>query len=248
VKEMDINEVAKQYTRKDFLNMTNSERSYVFDGGNCPSSHGLARANCREFDINDYNCANLCWQPAIKDIKFKDEIWVKCINDLGSKALTIDKDYMLISQGDTWIEIRNDSNINYKYLKEAFEILKEVKENKAYNFREVITNIQPREKYECEGFRIKCCDDGTIEIYNTSTGTKIGFYKYDTFEKIEPKPVKFLTAWEAFEEGKIIESTYTLDRYKKIDGLINIQHQGGEFGKCGNIATTEIGNSWIIVD
>jgi hypothetical protein len=170
---------------------------------------------------------------------------IRCINNGGNYELQENKEYQVMEEDKTWYYIINDNGLKDGYRKHLFE---EVNKTKAYNFREVITNIQPREKYECEGFRIKCCDDGTIEIYNISTDTRIGFYKYDTFEKVEPKPVDFITAWQSFENGKTIESTYTLDRYKKIDGLIKIQHQGGEFEKCGNIATSEIANTWIIID
>ena len=93
----------------------------------------------------------------------------------------------------------------------------------------------------CIGHKKICFDSDDLIV---STGWRDA--KFTIIE--EPKPVDFITAWKAFEDEKTIESTYTLDRYKKIDGLIKIQHQGGEFEKCGNIATTEIGNTWIIID
>jgi hypothetical protein len=127
--------------------------------------------------------------------------------------------------------------------------------NKEYTILELLdfpvgTKFKDNEGYTvkvkemaCIGHK-KICFDSDSDDLIVSTGWRDA--KFTIIE--ETKPVDFITAWKALEDEKTIESTYTLDRYKKIDGLIKIQHQGGEFEKCGNIATTEIGNTWIIID
>lgn len=185
---------------------------------------------------------------------------IKCIKTGGLEELTLNKEYEVIAEDMSWYRIMNDNGLKDGYQKHLFE---EVKEFKEYTVQEVlkmpkgtILKLFPYDESEKE-----------IVVSEGIAGNKYLYYIDDdgcTNEAViisswimdkprfkiikEIAPVNFLTAWESIEEGKIIESTYTLDRYKIIDGLIRIQHQGGEFEKCGNIATTEIGNTWIIID
>jgi hypothetical protein len=71
-KKEKILKVAEIYTRENFLNKSIQEKAYMFDGDNCPSSHGLNKINCEELKINNSVCDE-CWQLAIKNIKFKGE-------------------------------------------------------------------------------------------------------------------------------------------------------------------------------
>lgn len=125
---MDIKEIAERYTREEWLKLSmRTKKELLIDKGNCPNGSGLKTLHCctdSNITICDETCIE-CWRQAIKDIKFKDEVWVKCINDLGSKNLTLNKEYMVITQGETWIEIVNDSNTNYSYLMYGFKKIKE---------------------------------------------------------------------------------------------------------------------------
>lgn len=77
---MNIEEIRKQYTRKEFMNGLNlNEEDFLvlnLEGiyAECPSDIvGLKEFNYRKCECNYIRCY-CCWFDSIKDIKFKDEI------------------------------------------------------------------------------------------------------------------------------------------------------------------------------
>lgn len=69
---MNINQIAKKYTREEFLNSIICDESgkaiKVLDEeyNVCPSNYGLG-------ECGGAHCKNICWANAIKYIKFKGE-------------------------------------------------------------------------------------------------------------------------------------------------------------------------------
>jgi len=197
--------------------------------GNCPNTFNNLKSNyCFKNGFGDDKCYK-CWDIAIKDIKFKDEIWVKCVNDLGSKDLTINKEYMVIYQGEHWIEIINDSNNNYTYLIKAFEIVKENGKMKEYIVTELLDfPVGTRFKNEHnEILRVAYTDimqDNKCLIHEwTKHEIKLttNWFK-SKFIKI-PEPVSFMDAVNAGLEGKMIKVDVT---------ELNEKYSNDEIGTC----------------
>jgi hypothetical protein len=180
---------------------------------------------------------------------------VKCINNTEItgviiEGLTKGKNYIVISENKLFYLIEDDNKDEVYFRKRVFEEVKnELSIIEASNMP-----IGTEFKMIRNGSEMPdniYIDDDTCLRWERNDEP---FSPYvDNFNAIfipikVQKPVEFITAWKALEDGNIIESTYTLDRYRKKDGLIKIQHQGGEFYKCGNIATSEIANTWVIID
>lgn len=197
---MSIQEIAKMMNRIDFINVMAREnpREIGFITS-CPKSIEFELKTLNEEKCNPYNndVCKSCWELAVKDIKFKEDI-------------------------------------------------KEDEEVEGLNFRDVIANIKENEKYECEGFTIENLKNGTIEIKSAKTNRAFGFLKDDKFTKIQLK-VDFSKAWKAYQEGKIIESAETGDKYQKCKTHMLIKKKDTNyFGKCTIIYPKELEGEWII--
>jgi hypothetical protein len=115
------------------------------------------------------------------------------------------------------------------------------------------------------GTKFKDEDDYCVEIVNISEESKEKTIKCiwnneimristlwlkAKFTKIEePKTVTTAEAFKALEEGKIIESIVSNDKYRKENGTLFIKAKGFKnFCTCGNITSKELMNNWIIIE
>jgi hypothetical protein len=119
---------------------------------------------------------------------------IKCINDLGSKDLTVNKEYTVTAQGKTWIEIINDSNKKYTYLIDAFEF---IKDDKSKNFKEYTLQ----------------------EVFKMSVGTKLKLFPYDENEReiiiaegVAGNKYLYYLDSEGYQDDGVIISSWLMDK------------------------------------
>jgi len=68
---MDIKEIAKEMTRKEFLEWYLNNKNY------CPKELGISELNTFNDNCDKYEKCFYCIKEAVKDIKFKDELEVE---------------------------------------------------------------------------------------------------------------------------------------------------------------------------
>ncbi|MDV3429130.1 MAG: hypothetical protein LIR50_19230, partial [Bacillota bacterium] len=182
----------------------------------------------------------------MEDEKVEDVFIVECIDNSNSDLLlTIGKKYLVIKENDNSYWVENDFGEETDYSKTWFK-----KDKK--NFREVVAEIKEGEKWRTENTIISM-ENNKIRIKDNN-GINMASYSfsedYREFTKVEPpKPVSTPEAFKALNEGEIIESLITHDRYLKGKDTINIEqynHKNEGFSKCINISTLELEGLWII--
>ena len=100
-------------------------------------------------------------------------------------------------------------------------------------------------------------DNTKLIAVNTQSGIK--FKEYTDIEKASKtlinakfvpiqKTVSTVEAFKALEEGKIIESLCTHEKYKKDYIQLSIVVDGFGYEECENISSAEILDSWMIID
>lgn len=195
--------------------------------------------------IDKENCGNICFEieyDAIKTEKgyriisdytypkeyFKevkeDTLIVECIdNQEGLSKLIIGEKYKVIDEDNRQYKVVYNKNETIWINKSRFKPVEPQKEIKEYDFRKVVAEIKPNEEYRCQNFIVRCLEDNTIEMIAPSKNI-IGFMNTDKFIKTE-KPVTTAEAFKALDEGNIIESLITGNKYLKNDcgQLINIK-------------------------
>lgn len=112
-----------------------------------------------------------------------------------------------------------DSKLGYAdcefYISEGREIIKwEVKEMKELTFKEVIANIKEGEEWVCDNRSIRCINGG-ISITNNN-GIKSDCFLFIKERKftLKRKEYTFEDAFKAYEEGKVIESCFSSQKFR----------------------------------
>jgi len=228
-KSMNINEIAKEMTREEFLNKLN-----FYDGGKgcdggtfmgreiiCPCELDLFE-NCKEGSI----CLE-CWENAIKDIKFKREDEnMKCancgktINKNGAREFCSCKcleEYV----GNDYNSTENKIDYDKKYsVSEAMKILENNKN------LEVLSNYSTGNSFTVH------------EITEKFINVKFKF-------KRKEREVDFIEAIKEFRKGKdikcIFEVLEIIYRYNQPNALENFEY--------GAITTDEIlDGTWYVLN
>jgi hypothetical protein len=196
--------------------------------------------------------------------KVEDVLMVECIeNDNIEGKLTINKVYLVLKIEDDLYLIKDDLGQTLKLAQSRF---KTVEPQKEYTVMELLDFPV--------GTKLKDNENNIVEIIESIGGTKEDKeirctwiskdspfgnslilstgWKRKRFTLVEqPKTVTTSEAFKALEEGKIIESLVTHDRYSKGVKTINIElHDEREegFNKCMNISIAELEGQWIIIE
>lgn len=126
----DIKEIAKEYTREDFLNEAAKSGSLFL----CPRYSGLNQ-KCLSIVYDEKKCKE-CWREAVKDITFKSEEFTAiCINDKTERdrkikvlGITEGKEYPVkLCRYPNYYELVNDLGNVETYFMDRFEIVKNKK-------------------------------------------------------------------------------------------------------------------------
>ena len=146
--------------------------------------------------------------------------------------------------------LKSGYRIEEEYYMWTDEMLEEVKsEAKEKTFREVIADIKKGEVWESHCKRIIGVGAGVFRIENKN-GEDIGSYvavnvknKY----RLQRKEYTFEEAFKAYEEGKVIESCVTGDKYTW-NGFADLICKNGSDGyhKLKSIYIEEIKGKWHI--
>ncbi len=152
-------------------------------------------------------------------------------------------------------EIEDISSNSYRLKRNTFawtdEMLEEVKvEVQEKTFREVNATIKEREVWENEFLEIRLINN-YIDIKNKNgwvKGEHISI-KEDLLFTLKRKQYSFKEAFKAYEEGKIIESCVTGDKYT-FNGSNDLICKNGSNGyrKLKSIYIEEIKGKWYIND
>lgn len=143
---------------------------------------------------------------------------VKCINT-GDYWLTKGKVYLVHDESKTAYYIFNDLDRDKWCEKELFEIIEGEKERRL-TFEEVFNTIKGKEVWESENLIVYLRDSNQLSI-DWKNGTEdIGVdINLNEIFKLRREKVSFIKAYEAYEQGKVIESCLEGCQYKKKDGV-----------------------------
>ena len=157
----DIKEIAREYTREEFLNEAAKCGSLFL----CPRYSGLNQ-KCLSIVYDEKKCRE-CWKEAVKDITFKGEETQTaiCINDKTTRdkkikilGITEGKEYQVKpSRYANYYELVNDLGQVDTYFMNRFEIIKTPgekmqdfhKNNKTW-FQQAMENVQPKVKEQLQ--------------------------------------------------------------------------------------------------
>lgn len=177
----------------------------------------------------------------------EDVLMVECINNDNSNLdFTIGKKYAVIDKVFDSYKLYDDKGNENIIWKSRFKKVESQKEVKEYTFKEVIENIKDDEIYKFSDITIKQVN-GAITIYKEkafSDGETLGFWFYDAYKFIKIQEHKLADTAEAFKalnEGKMIESLYSHNRYFK-DGNEIVEYDLEE----KSITFEELEGQWII--
>lgn len=157
---MILNEIAKQYTRVEFLKMTQHEKAIILDGDNCPCLYGLKTLDCNneDFQINECNCG-MCWSSAVTDIWFTGDIdknsfplLIKCTENEDDDDITVGKYYIAIketncSNSKRFLLHADDTNDTTNYYQYKFQIIGSLID-KYYDLKQELNSIQNAYNYK----------------------------------------------------------------------------------------------------
>ena len=184
--------------------------------------------------------------------KVEDVLMVECVENKKYvyDNITIGKKYKVLGETGLAYEITNNYGERAYYQKDCFKSVEPQKETKK-NFREVIADIKEGEEWKA-GTTIISMKDNKIKIKDIECDSLESYtYNEDHREFIkaeEPKPVTTTEAFKALDEGKIIESVISKDKYKKINGIIHIEKEDGDTGRLMYIYRNELEGQWIIIE
>lgn len=153
--------------------------------------------------------------------------------------------------GDILVYSIKEDEEEYYWAEEMFEKI-EGNNMKELTFREVIANIKKGEVWE-DGNKIIKCTEGAICIETKDGVAYNGFEFLDQgLYRLQRPQYTFQEAFEAFEEGKEIESCVTSYTFRKIDDYIEVwdktegERRYLEFDEMFSLE--EIRNKWYIND
>jgi len=176
-----------------------------------------------------------------------DERFITCINaSIFGFNLSVGTTYQVESETEDKYIIIDDGDREYSYPKGLFIPSIKPKEIPIgqYTFKELITDISPGDEYNYEGIKVRCLQDGAIEIQGTNGGL-FKFSKSNLFEKSKVKPIATCMAFQALAEGKIIESSLTGTKYyQEHYGLMMKRKADVDYLICNSIAAKEIASLW----
>lgn len=192
----------------------------------------------------------------------EDVLMVECVDTGLYEDITKEKQYKVIEEERSMYYIHNDYEVGKTYPKNLFKPIEPQKEIKEYSVMEVlqmpkgtILKLFPYDESEgrvivSEGvnknkYLYYIDDEGCHEegvIISNWIMDKPRFIKVE-----EPKPVTTAEAFKALEEGKIIESLKSGDKYRKQNGLICAKNLD-VYLRTNLIYGSELEGQWIIIE
>lgn len=177
---------------------------------------------------------------------------VRCIvAEAYSDELTTGKEYEVLAEIGCYYQLKiNDKGQGYQcYIKSRFEVIEEEKEMKEKTFREVIKDIKEGEVWESHCKRIIGNGAGDFKIENKSGegfGSCVAIHGENKY-RLKRKEYTFEEAFKAYENGKVIESCVTGDKYTW-NGFTDLICKNGADGysKLKSIYIEEIKGKWYI--
>lgn len=136
---MNIEEIAKEYTREEFINKASERDSDL----NCPFNYDL-NSHCSKEHYSKQECIK-CWKEAVKDIKFKDEqetFEAECIDDENITGITKGNKYPVIFENERYYMIIGDDKLEDNYIKSRFKLAEPPKEVKEINYEEEYNKLK----------------------------------------------------------------------------------------------------------
>ena len=179
---------------------------------------------------------------------------VRCIDDLGMTVLEVGSVYEGKLKFDHWNKekrwyLEGEKFRKFCFREKAFEVVKEEKEMQEKTFIEVIKDIKEGEVWESHCKRIIGNGDGDFKIESKSGGD-FGSYvaiRGENKYRLKRKEYTFEEAFKAYENGKVIESCVTGDKYTW-NGFTDLICKNGADGysKLKSIYIEEIKGKWYI--
>lgn len=168
-----------------------------------------------------------------------------------SDELTIGKEYEVLAEIGRYYQLKiNDKGQGYQCcVKSRFKVIEEEKEMKEKTFREVIADIKEGEVWESHCKRIIGNGAGDFKIENKSGegfGSCVAIHGENKY-RLKRKEYTFEEAFKAYENGKVIESCVTGDKYTW-NGFTDLICKNGADGysKLKSIYIEEIKGKWYI--
>lgn len=168
-----------------------------------------------------------------------------------SDELTIGKEYEVLAEIGRYYQLKiNDKGQGDQCcVKSRFKVIEEEKEMKEKTFREVIADIKEGEVWESHCKRIIGNGAGDFKIENKSGegfGSCVAIHGENKY-RLKRKEYTFEEAFKAYENGKVIESCVTGDKYTW-NGFTDLICKNGADGysKLKSIYIEEIKGKWYI--
>lgn len=198
---MDIKIIAKSIKREDFLEEVSEENSRF----ECPSNDGL-KDDCSHIGYSKEECKK-CWEQAVKDIKFKDDvedekvedktIKVRCINNgnMEQEALTIGNEYdakeSVSITGAYEILIDDVGRMYMNFSKSWFEKVEDVLMVECIDNRRWGNDLKLNELYKVNREKGR--------FYYIGEGEQEQRYYKSRFKKVEPQKNREYTVMELLD-------------------------------------------------
>lgn len=182
-----------------------------------------------------------------------------------------EKEYNLITKGEVYTvleyknklyRIKNDDGSTILWYEECLfqELTEYNNELSIIEASNMPYGTEFKVKIDCYYKHDDACrirDNTNLIAVNTQSG--IRFKEYSDIEKASKtlvnakfipiqKSVSTVEAFKSLEEGKIIESLCTHEKYKKDYRQLSIVVEGFGYEECENISSAEILDDWIIID
>lgn len=179
---------------------------------------------------------------------------VRCIDDLGTTDLEVGSVYEGELKFNNWYKekrwyLEGEKFRKFCFREEAFEIVKEDNKMQEKTFIEVIKDIKEGEVWESYCKRIIGNGTGDFKIENKSGegfGSYVAIHGKNKY-RLKRKEYTFEEAFKAYENGKVIESCVTGDKYTW-NGLTDLICKNGADGysELKSIYIEEIKGKWYI--